>query len=193
MGTLPDGRPIYKKTIVRAGPHEPKLDPDGQPMYGKNPITGDRIYEKYTRKAMTITLYVVPNNQGNGNLTWDQYFFPTQAELQARARREKIELTKDQLAEALVDGDLNISDLITMVRTGRMAAPTIPAAATEEPAVVDGGPTDEVPEGEFPKAQGGGVWLLSDGNKVRGKAAAIDAQQKLAAAAGAALDAIPES
>lgn len=50
---------------------------------------------------------------------------------------------------------------------------------TEEPAAAQEEPAEEGTEENYPKDSGGGWWELSNGQKVRGEDAALEAQAKL--------------
>lgn len=121
IGTTAQGLPIYQETIVRAGPVEPMLDTEGKEVWVKHPTTGEPMYRRNTRKPVSRTRFIVPNQQGNGNLSWDEYNPPTATEIQAKERREKIEHMKDNLAAVLVDQDLTPERLAELVK-GPVAA-----------------------------------------------------------------------
>lgn len=70
-GTTPGGKPIYRETIVRAGPAEPVPDPDRTnpdgthpQLWMKHPTTGHALYPMWRKRPVTITRLIVPNQEG---------------------------------------------------------------------------------------------------------------------------------
>lgn len=188
VGNTRDGLPIYeieKPVFI----NRPEIGPDGQPVYSRNPMTGDRMVQQRVVEVGKRKMLVIPNNQGNGNLSWDEYIPPSEEELRAAKRQKAIREMTDSLAAALVDADLTPDALLAALgdATG--------AAGVKEGPIGDAGDGDEEDEGydvdepvvmaaegeaiEYPYHKGGGNYLLSDGSTVKGRKDARRAQRRL--------------
>lgn len=198
-GHTKQGLPIYRIQRVLAK-NEARIDEDGEIVFAKHPTTGEPLYQKRQlvpqgkpgpdgKPTWYVDVYVVPNQQGNGNLSWDDYTPPSAAEIAAAARERKIEEMLPELAGALIDSGLTPAQLAAALAGAPAAAPAaevaeIPPPAREgtgDPETVD--PlTDEAPaDQEFPKALPGvGRWELSSGEVFKGtKIDAISREQAL--------------
>jgi hypothetical protein len=181
-GYAPMGLPIYrvKKLVTK---NEPRRSKDGEVEYAKHPTTGEPLYQKRKVEWEYVDGYVVPNQQGNGNLSWDDYTPPTPEEIAAADREKRIAELIPVLGGVLVDNDVTPEQLVAALRGApAQAAPAAEPKAEIPPPVRDG----EVgsaggPEPEFPKALPGvGRWELSNGEVYKGtKIDAIAAEKAL--------------
>lgn len=184
VGNNDAGMPVYKRTIVRAGPHEAMKDDKGNEVWVKHPTTGEPLYRRWRRKRMEITHFIIPNQQGNGNLSWDIYQPPTAEELSRMAQDREIEKLKDALPRLMVEKGITVESFLTALEaaSGRASEAPIPepAAVPEIPEM----PNDEAASAIQPI--GGGYYLLSDGKtKVQGREKAIAAEAELRNPVGA--------
>lgn len=187
-GTTPDGRTIYQQTIVRASEPEAVIDKEtGEQAWAKHPTTGEPLYPKWKKKPEQRTRFIVPNNQGNGNLSWEEWSPASEAELANAERRRKGEAMRDVFVDALVEADISPDQLPSVLRRlAEQRDEVVPEMTGSADATA---PTDTEPAaaGEFPKQAGAGRWKLSNGSFVNGKkVAAIAAEAALKAALKAA-------
>lgn len=153
VGRTPKGLPIYQQTIVRASAAKPKLDPKTkEQVWVRHPTTGEPLYRRWTKTAESRTRFIVPNQQGNGNLSWDEWIPATKEQIALEERAKKIEAMKDGLAAALVDGGITIEQFLGQV------------GAAKEPVA-----PPKVETRVFPVHIAGASWKLSDGSMFKGK------------------------
>ena len=175
-GQTPDGRQIWERDVPRSRA-VPDIDPaTGHQKYRRAATTGEPLYginkpERYTQHQV-FTL----ESQGNNNVEMIPYCPPTPEELAADDRARKIAAMQPVLAATLVDAGLTPEDLVA--RLSQAVAPSPVAVVEPEQVVVS--VSDQAPPAEvFPQDKGGAVWLLSDGNKVRGEVKAREAQDAI--------------
>lgn len=174
FGTTPGGLPIYEQKIVRAGPAEPKLDKDGKEVWVKHFATGEPLYQRFIKKPVERIRYIVPDQQGNGNLFWNEYRFPTPEEAAAKEREKKIAAMRDRLPELLVDKGIDLDNFLSALMAEPKGVAAGEAAQAAGPAHKGGevglprGTKSSVPLEIFPKFLGGKTWQLRDGSKVEG-------------------------
>jgi hypothetical protein len=176
VGRTPDGRPIYKRSRMMAGPASVKKDRDGNDVMKKHPTTGEPAYTIMTRgPAVMETMLIVPNQQGNGNLSWEEWHMPTEEELAAERRNRAIESAKNELAAEIVDSGLTVRQFVEEIARRRVESAATPSAPAAEAPVAAPAPENVPVVYGFPIHKHGNVWQLSDGSEFKGKK--VDAQK----------------
>ena len=202
-GRTSRGLPIYKQTMIRAGAAEPVPDTtqpkneDGTypQMWRKHPTTGQALYPMWRKKAVTIVRLIVPNQEGNGNLSWDEYQEPTPAEIAAVQREKDVAAMTQKLAGVLVDKGVDPETLVAALTGPKDVPAPVVAEVAPTPAFVVQTPRGPEPP-IFPRNYAPGRYYLSDGTKFQGKKDEADKAEadvvKRAAEAKAALAGMPE-
>lgn len=144
-------------------------DNSGNPIPVFRPGTNETLYNKRALEQGERDVFLIPNQERNGNLSWHEYVFPTEAEKAADERRKRVDGLIPEIAGALIDNDLTVDDLI---RSMTRAPEEVPIAPTRSVDATD----------EFPRWVGSQkAWELSNGDLVKGnKALAVQAEAKLA-------------
>jgi hypothetical protein len=187
VGTTVTGLPIYEVDYLYTE-NVPQLDDDGKPRYSKNPTNGEPIVMR--RKIINAgwrKKFVVPNEEGNGNLSWITYTPPTEEEIAKAKRQTKIEQMTPELSAALVDAGMTPAELLRLLSSQKVepiepppppASPPAqhPAPAGTEPPAAEGEKDGE--EVSYPKALPGVArWELSNRTVFKGSRADAEEAQ----------------
>lgn len=214
IGHTPQGKPVYKMTLVR-GVNEPKIDPaTGEQEYRKHPTTAEPLIGRRQLRRVEIEKIFTLEQDGMNNLYMLDYKFPTPEEIAAQERQRAIDAAVPELATALIDAGLTPAELVEAIRRGT-ATPLQAVTAQQQPQQSPVAPAEPAADededlfdySEFPKQLSAKKWQLSDGNTVTGTEAQareaegsvqlardIALQQRAEAAeAAAAQSLIPES
>jgi hypothetical protein len=174
-GITPDGRQIYTMTTTRSR-SEPKIDPEtGEQMWRKNPLNAEPLVPLRKPVVFQHEEMFTLVDQMNGNVEKMPFRFPTEAELKAAERAQKVTaMGGGALAEALVDRGLSVDDVIARLApaptaTFTAAVPVVPVSAPE--------PVEAV---QYPVHIAGQNFRLSDGSVFKGnKVTAGEAQKAM--------------
>jgi len=154
-GVTADGQhQLWKRPIKRVRTQVVK-DEKGQEVWKHLP-NGEPTVRKRTATVEDGEELFYLRDQGNGNVEKVRYRFPTDEEVAAAKRRQKIAAMQPALAEALVDAGVSPTELLERLR---QPAPKAPAPKAPVPPVV---------EDDFPIDLGEGRWKLSNGQEMEG-------------------------
>lgn len=162
----PDGRPIYERTIDK-GKSVPLLDSEGKEIWVKHPTTAEPLYPRRKVIPNPTTERFVPVDGGNGNITREPWTPESEAEVRLREEVRRAKEFQDELSLDAVRQGVSVSEIIAVAKALREARNT---------------PDSDEPEsdGEYPRSVGSGGWyLLSNGEKIRGREAAEAAEAAL--------------
>jgi hypothetical protein len=130
-------------------------DEKGEDVWKRLP-NGEPTVRKRTATVEDYEQLFYQLDQGNGNVQVIEYRFPTDDEVAAAKRRQKIAAMQPALAEALVDAGVSPTELLERLRQPRASAPAPKA------------PAPPVVEEDFPVDLGDGRWKLSNGQEMEG-------------------------
>lgn len=197
-GMTPDGKQLYKEVRMMAT-SVPDTDEDGNQKYKKHPLTGDPTYPINKAVVAPVTMIYYLKAQGNGNVKRVMWRPPTPEQEREALRAQQIHDVTAGLGEALVNAGVSAQDVADFIadRTGKpLPEPTAAVTpevkgTTSEPVGLEGNAADgsvdrfdelkvenegrveeappELAEKEYPLHTGGPHWILSDGQKFRGK------------------------
>jgi hypothetical protein len=177
---LADGTPIYRTTRPWFRNVEDK-DANGNPIPVYRPGTNEVLYNRRRLESGERVVFMIPNNEGNGNLSWHEYRYPTEAEVAETTRKRQVGDILPALAGALLDRGLSVDQLLDRL-TARE-----PEQAPKEPEVIPAPGSSQPPErtvetATYPKwSSSQKAWELSNGDTVKGnKAAAVAAEAEIA-------------
>lgn len=167
IGHTPQGKPIYERSINK-GKSVPLLDENGKEVWLLHPTTAQPLIPKRKLVPHTVTERFIPVDTGQGNHVRMPWHPHNEQEAAQAERRERVDQRMRSIAEALEENDIPTEALINLLKNGGADA----FGPDED------GPRDE-DDAPYPRAQAGGWYLLSNGEKIRGKDAAEAAEEAL--------------
>lgn len=117
IGQTPDGRTLYKRTIVY-GEKVPIVDENGTQVWQLHPTTAQPMYPKFKlqrkEREQVFTLY----DAGNGQVMIEEYQAPTEAELREREMVAERNRIKEELATRMAERGITVDDLLNVIQPG---------------------------------------------------------------------------
>ncbi len=170
VGVHTDGRVIYEMQRLdlqaTASNKVPEKDPlTGEDAWVKHPTTGEPLYKKMRAQPVYYMSRFVLEGSPAGKVTMNEHFEVTPEEAAADQAARDRQAFGDRLAEIAVERGLSPDDLVTRIIDG-LSAPVLSESLQE--------PSEDLPPTEFPYHQGAGYWLLSNGERIRGKRAVAE-------------------
>lgn len=150
---MDDGRVVYQVTefdpVATKENKQPKLDPEGNPEYLRHPTTGQIIKPKMVAVPKFKTRQIVLRRSGRGHVYKDDYYEPSQEDLDRQERERRKSEILERFAERAAELNMDVDAFVdTMLTPAKEAAADL---------------------SEYPKVLGGGWHELSNGEKVRCK------------------------
>ena len=178
VGALDDGSPVYYGDIFIGNPafteldengwssnghlREPQMGPDGEPLWTMNKATGQRIKRVHKSTRRYGKRKYIMKDFGNGNAG------PIPVPTAQPSGGGELVSELDRLTKVLAENDMSLGDFVKALK-GK-------AEASGEDALSLDAPEDAV---SYPKHAGGPWYELSNGERVKGKEAALEAEAAL--------------
>lgn len=152
VGHTPKGQPIYERTIDK-GKSVPRLDEEGNQIWTKHQTTGEPLVPMRMVVSNPQVERFVPVDGGNGTVYREPWTPESEESIRRKERERKMAEVQRQLAEGLVENDISVDALLSVLKGG-------------DPTEVESDDDGDTPE--YPVNHAPGRWTLSDGTKMKG-------------------------
>ena len=118
IGSTPDGRVLYERTLVR-GRNVPKRDEEGNEVWELHPTTAQPLYPRRKLERVETKQQFTLRDALNGHVYIEPYVAPTEAELREVEVTRRAGEIRDQLARAMAEQNIGVSDILAAVKPKR--------------------------------------------------------------------------